>query len=695
MSPLFPNIQSTLDLNGPELSFITQPVGAATSVASGIATFVGIATATFPAGQSGRDGNTGTLSYQWYKGSTPLVDGTNITGSGTTTLTLSGLTSPNNDITDVFLRVDYVPSAYGVGSLTANAINEPLDSNTGTVTVFPTISIDTQPVNAAVVEDIATTFSATASASDGSDSLLSYQWYLNGAAISGATSSTLSITRPNPGLDRVYCEVSHSTAQPGIVTTTQVNLDVASARSYIKWEQIGNGTVQYTGARDLASAGRFWTRADVNLNARILQVWSPEKDLDVKITLGGAAGGNRSSYRGGEGGISVFKMTLKQNTEYTIKLGVNSYEGGGPRGGNNGGGGLALIYEKAKVIAVCGGGGGAGTGGRGGDGGGLNVVGETPPNGSNGGVLIQVDDLDSNGHTQAGPTRNGYLDFDNGNPGSGRLAGCTQGKWWIKDAPTTVPACDDLGDDVIFYGNGGVVLSNTKGFERGYKAGQGFRNNGGGGSGNGGGGGAGARGGEGNTSNGGGGGASGYHVSAGEAGEVRLLKSTALPNGTRTGGNDDVAFISIETYNASLDGNQEPYIPPKTGTKETRTVNWRPSRNAGDKNTLEFRRLSGNGPEFLRFGPNADQLAQNSQIVAGTVYQLYSANNESGRGLTLRIQNNQLQGADNPDNLNYGNIVIAPDQGVFSSGSTLPVKIQGTAGEGSNPQPNIRWTANW
>ena len=58
-------------------------------------------------------------------------------------------------------------------------------------------------------------------------------------------------------------------------------------------------------------------------------------------------------------------------------------------------------------------------------------------------------------------------------------------------------------------------------------------------------------------------------------------------------------------------------------------------------------------------------------------------------------KNNVLQGADNPDNLNFGNLVIAPDQGVFSSGSTLPVKIQGTAGEGSNPQPNIRWTANW
>ena len=47
-------------------------------------------------------------------------------------------------------------------------------------------------------------------------------------------------------------------------------------------------------------------------------------------------------------------MTLKQNTEYTVKLGINSYQGGGPRGGIHGGGGLAVIYEKARVIAVCG-----------------------------------------------------------------------------------------------------------------------------------------------------------------------------------------------------------------------------------------------------------------------------------------------------------------------------------------------------
>ena len=84
-------------------------------------------------------------------------------------------------------------------------------------------------------------------------------------------------------------------------------------------------------------------------------------------------------------------MTLKKNTEYTVKLGIAYSQGGGPRGGINGGGGLAVIYEKARAIAVCGGGGGAGTGGRGGDGGGCNVAGERWQNWWNGGAHVGVD----------------------------------------------------------------------------------------------------------------------------------------------------------------------------------------------------------------------------------------------------------------------------------------------------------------
>ena len=661
MSPLFPNVQSTLDLNGPTLSFTSQPVGTSCSVASGIATFIGIATATFPPTQTERETNTGNISYQWYSGTTALTDGANVTGSGTTTLTLSGLTSPSDNNKGVFLQIGYDPN-----DLTPNAINEPLNSNSATLTVFPTISIDTQPTDTTVVEDIETTFSVAASTSDSSTNL-GYQWYLNGSEINGATSSTLSITRPDPGLDKVYCSVSHPTAQPGIVTSTEAKLDVASARTFIQWEKIGNGARQEQGSRDLATAGPFSERARVEINARIVQLFSPEKDVDVKITLGAAAGNSRNGNRGGEGGISVFKMTLKQNIEYTVKLGVAYNQGGGPRGGINGGGGLAVIYEKARAIVVCGGGGGAGVSGRGGDGGGCNVAGEQGQNGANGGAFVGVDTLPARGMTQAG--RTGDRDFDNGSSGSGRLSGCTIGGYYNDQGKAP---CEDVGTGVAFLNNAGGVMSDTTStstgsITRGYKAGQGHRNNGGAGSGNGGGGGAGARGGEGTGGNGGGGGASGYYSS-----QVELLSSSTLPNGTRLGGNADVAFICVEAYSANDD--QEPCIPPASGAPQAaeRTVTWSVSRNAGDSNTVTFSRQSGSGPSAITFGPNGGNIT--TQISSGAVYTRTGSTASGGRGLSFRLSGNTLQLDDNLDS-DFNDLQITPDQGRFTSDS--------------------RWEANW
>ena len=86
--------QTTLDLNGPILSFITQPQSVSVCD-GGSATFVGIATAFFPTQDPPNPAsNTGTLSYRWNaEGFGPLTDGTfqraSIAGSGTTTLTIT------------------------------------------------------------------------------------------------------------------------------------------------------------------------------------------------------------------------------------------------------------------------------------------------------------------------------------------------------------------------------------------------------------------------------------------------------------------------------------------------------------------------------------------------------------------------------------------------------------------------------
>ena len=669
---LFPDVSTTLDLNGPKLSFSTQPVGAAISVASGIATFTGIATATFPSDQPTRSTNTGSIAYQWYRDDVALSDGTNVTGSGTTTLTLSGLTSPDDDLSDLFLRADYVPSAYASG-LTPNANNEPFDSNVGILTVFPTISITTQPENKEIVEDVSTTFSVAASTSNSTNSNLSYKWYLNGSSlsdsslVSGSQTDTLTIKREDPALNRVYCEVSHTTAQPGIVTSTEAKLDVSSARALINYERMGNNSsnqpqVYDTGSRDIGASGGITFRANASRGARIINFWSSEQDVDVKITMGGAAGEARNGNRGGHGGISVFKMTMKKDFEYIVKMGVSTNQGGGAKGGSNGGGGPAIIYEKARVVAVCGGGGGAGVSGRGGDGGGVNVVGEngTGPNAGAGGAYIGVGELPPNGMTQAG--RTGPTDFDNDSSGSGRLSGCTIGLYYNQQG---IAPCADIGsetDKEPFRRNTGEVYSSTLLF-RGYKAGQGHRNNGGAGSGNGGGGGAGARGGQGTNSNGGGGGASGY-----QSGQIELLPSSVLPEGTQLGGNDDVAFISIERYVATDD--HTPLIPPKSNTTTEKTVTFSVSREAGDSNVVTFSKQSGTGPSLITFGPNGGNVT--AQISRGAVYTRTSWSGSGPGSLRFRLSGNTLQlddrGGSGGDG-DFNDLQVTPNQGTFTSDS--------------------------
>ena len=160
---LFRLVPTGLDLNGPDLSFTTNPVGVATSTA-GIATFTGIATATFATvgDVSNSANNLGIITYRWHQsGVGSVTDGTTsagstITGAGSTILTISGLTNDINQA-EYFLQADYVPeSIAGVtsvslgGVFTGNAPNEPLNSGIGTLTVFPEITIVTQPVGSLV-----------------------------------------------------------------------------------------------------------------------------------------------------------------------------------------------------------------------------------------------------------------------------------------------------------------------------------------------------------------------------------------------------------------------------------------------------------------------------------------------------------------------------------------------------------------
>ena len=114
--------QTTLDLNCPILSFIQQPVGVSSagvgvgSTGGGTVTFVGIATATFTTVDGTPTNpatNTGSINYRWYEeGVGALSDSTYVTGTATTTLTLSNLITPTDNQRKFYVEVDYIPSAY-------------------------------------------------------------------------------------------------------------------------------------------------------------------------------------------------------------------------------------------------------------------------------------------------------------------------------------------------------------------------------------------------------------------------------------------------------------------------------------------------------------------------------------------------------------------------------------------------------
>jgi hypothetical protein len=531
--------QTSLDLNGPILSFIQQPQSVSVCD-SGSATFVGIATASFPTQDPPNPAsNTGSLSYRWYaEGFGLLTDGlfrgATIAGTATTTLTITNAVSPTTNGLRLYLGVDYVSTAYsqpsgstvtaGTARSTGNAVNEILNSNSVTLTVFPSISVSTQPSDRTVAQTRTATFATLGALTDTTQGSISYRWQLNGndlsdsSTVSGSGTTSLSISLPNIGVNTVRARLIHPTACNSPILTNNANLIVVEPRDIINFELVNdNGTFLNSGSINLFDNPTTFN-ADPNNIARSLVIYPSEKDIRVRITLAASAGQPRGA-RGGEGGLSVFEHILKQNAEYVLKLGAATK----PTGGSNGGGGAAYLYEKARLIAVCGGGGGSGTSGRGGDGGGIGVGGEfgSGRNSGAGGRVVTAGNL---------PTGSGA--FSSGSSG-GQVSGCTIGDYYrnIGFSP-----CQDVGQQQ-WRGISGNIATQTAVIQRGYKAGLAYRNNGGDGSGNEGGGGSGAYGGNAATSDGsGGGGGSGY-----TDGSVTLIS-------TRLGGNSSTnSFAIIES----------------------------------------------------------------------------------------------------------------------------------------------------
>jgi hypothetical protein len=172
------------------LSITTQPMSQMVTVGQ---------TATFSVVASG----TGTLTYQWKK------NGTNISGATAATYTTPPTTASDNGSQFSVLVTD------ADGSLTS----VPATLTVTASSVAP--SITAQPTNQTVTAGQTATFNVTATGT----SPLSYQWQKNGAAISGATSSSYTTPATTSADNGAQFTVT-VTNSVGSVTSTAATLTV-------------------------------------------------------------------------------------------------------------------------------------------------------------------------------------------------------------------------------------------------------------------------------------------------------------------------------------------------------------------------------------------------------------------------------------------------------------------------------------
>ena len=501
--------------------------------------------------------NKGSIKFQWYEeGVGKLSDDSRTTGTATTTLTISNLVTPTDNGRRFFLEADYDPqTAVSIGSstITGNAPNEPFNSEIATVTVTPLIEITSQPGITSTFPNVPAVISVGATLSDSSfDNDLTFQWQLDGdnvsdgtktkttssgiavtTTISGATTSSLTLTSDNSGIGyTANCIISSVTASNSPIKSNEVDYTVNSLAEVnnLRIEAISpdstTADVSEVGlSSDVGYTFNATTTSVVGVNTFAYSIYSPDKDMTVEVDLFGGKGDSFGSNSGGEGGFSTIQFTMNQNEEYVITgltAPINT----------------PFIFRKAQLIACVGQGGAAGELADGGDGGGINVGGQDGfGNGGTAGGFVSAGTLSSNG-TFGSLYQSPILypgDSQNSGASGGRTVSCPAGTYWRQQG---VSACSDVGSSVKFRLSNGNEVTNTATIERGYKAGYsiiqtaGERANIKGGNG-----GNGCEGGDGGGFRGGGGGGSGY-----TDGSVTLVS-------TRLGGSTTDAKVVIRVVN--------------------------------------------------------------------------------------------------------------------------------------------------
>lgn len=330
----FYNLTATkAQINGPILTFVgaglTQPFSTS-RCSSGVVTFTGIATAYFDTLEVPNLSNPGIITYRWYEvGSGALSDSANLIGTATTTLTVSNLRTPQDSGRRFFIRADYLASVSTGGTFVGNAINDPLDSDSATLTIFPDISFTTQPTSQLVGQSITATFNVDATSTDSTQGSISYQWSFNGTDLTDGTTEIAS------QVNQFNQSYSNDAAVILPSDSFDINLNVAGAQG------AGGGTDAGAGGGG-GAAGRVGSFT-LTPGGRTLTLACGDSGQ-------GGSSGNFNAY-GGPGGSSV------------AAGGRGGGAGpGGWSGGGGGGGGASGVYDSSvsSYVIVAGGGGGGG-----------------------------------------------------------------------------------------------------------------------------------------------------------------------------------------------------------------------------------------------------------------------------------------------------------------------------------------------
>ena len=375
------SIPTSIDLNGPYLSYTTQPVGITTNTT----------TVSYGAIVTSEPTGTGHLSYQWYEvGVGKLTDGANITGSATTaavggasTLTLSNLSNAADTGRQFYVEASYVSSAYGSSPITAgtakstgNAINAPLKSDTVGLLVRPQLSFTTQPESLSANVSNDANFTVVAAVTDDTTEDIVYSWTLNGTTINDGITDTKD---PSSSSDIVEGDVIFT--EPGTHTWTAPEGVTAVAAIAIGGGGGGSGGAQDGGEQRLAGGG-----GGLGWNNNITVV--PGQSYTVVVGEGGK-GTPRRRLQDTDGKDSWFidSDTVRGNGGTFLGGGYAGDGGDAGEGGGSSGGGGAGGYS--GDLQGGGGFGGYSTiigGAAGGGGTGLYGAGETGSNGANTGA---------------------------------------------------------------------------------------------------------------------------------------------------------------------------------------------------------------------------------------------------------------------------------------------------------------------